>query len=83
MHNIDPERRKAWSSKGGKAAQAKGTARRWSLAEARNAGRLGALKRAENMRKRKEALEELKNNADSTGSDRSGGQDQRATQEKE
>jgi uncharacterized protein len=38
---MDPEAVSAISSKGGKAAHAKGTAHRWGVEEARAAGRLG------------------------------------------
>ena len=40
---LDAEQRKAVSSKGGKAAHEKGTAHRWTQAEASAAGRKGGL----------------------------------------
>ena len=38
---LTPEQRRAISTKGGKAAQAKGTAHRWTSEEAQTAGRKG------------------------------------------
>ncbi len=38
---MDPEKHKAAASKGGKSAQTKGTAHRWTPEEAREAGRKG------------------------------------------
>lgn len=43
MALVDPERRRQIASMGGRAAQAKGTARRWTPEQAREAGRLGGL----------------------------------------
>lgn len=43
--SLTPERRRELASKGGKAAQAKGTGHRWNSKEARLAGRKGGLVR--------------------------------------
>jgi general stress protein YciG len=39
--SMDPEKRRAICSKGGKAAHAKGTAHQWTSTEAQEAGRKG------------------------------------------
>jgi hypothetical protein len=44
--SLDPATRRAIASLGGKAAQAKGTAHQWTSAEAKAAGRQGAVTRA-------------------------------------
>lgn len=41
--NLTPEQRREISSKGGKAAHARGTAHQWTSEEAREAGRKGGL----------------------------------------
>lgn len=41
--SMDPEQQRRIASKGGKAAQAKGTGRQWTVEEARAAGRKGGL----------------------------------------
>lgn len=51
--SLSPEKRKEISSKGGRAAQDRGVAHRWTTEEARVAGALGGSKRHENARKRK------------------------------
>lgn len=45
--SMDPEKRRKICSLGGKAAHAKGTAHKWTTEEAREAGRLGGQKVAE------------------------------------
>lgn len=42
--SLTPERRRAIASLGGTAAQERGTGRRWTVEQAREAGRRGGLK---------------------------------------
>lgn len=53
FHNLTEEKRKEISSKGGKAAQKSGKARKWTTEQAREAGRKGGERKAENINKRK------------------------------
>ena len=41
--SMDPEKQRSIASKGGKAAHAKGRAHKWTVEEAREAGRKGGL----------------------------------------
>jgi uncharacterized protein len=52
---VDTETMRQIASEGGKAAHHYGTARRWTLEEARAAGRLGAAASAESKRRKKAA----------------------------
>ncbi len=51
---MDPEKQRELSSRGGKAAHAKGTAHEWSSEEAREAGRAGGAKVSEDREHMKE-----------------------------
>ena len=54
FHNLTPEKRKEIASKGGQTARDKGTARRWTTEQAREAGKKGGQMKAENSEKRKQ-----------------------------
>lgn len=52
---MDSQRVREIASAGGLAAHANGTAHQWTSEQAREAGRKGAAKRAENLRRKRES----------------------------
>jgi general stress protein YciG len=52
FENWDKDRQRSIASSGGRAAHAKGTAHEWTAEQARQAGRKGGARRAENKRLR-------------------------------
>lgn len=52
FENIDKDRQRSIASSGGRAAHAKGTAHEWTTEQARQAGRKGGARTAENKRLR-------------------------------
>lgn len=60
---LSPEDRKKIAAAGGRIAHARGRAHRWTVAEARAAGKKGGRTRGEQLRKKKVKVEEPGENA--------------------